>query len=468
MRDFFNPASVAVAGASRSGEKLGNVAIANMRRFGYAGRIFPIHPQADTIMGLPAYPSLESLPQPVDIAIGVIPRELIPGFVQECGKAGVRKVIVSAAGFADAGGEGVALQEKVARIAADAGVRMMGPNSVGTISTESGFVTSILSLEKLGRGSLSIVAQTGLFAAGLARWIATTQYFGLAKVACLGNKADVNELDILSYYRDDPQTGLIGVYTEGVEDGRGFFDILRSITPNKPVLVLKGGRTETGSRMAASHTGSLAGSPEVYRGALAQAGAIEVESLEELFDLAKALQYCPEPRGPNLGVISVTGGGCVMAADACFSRGLRLPPLKEGTLQEAKQVAPPWASLTNPADIWSAVETRGIGKAYLGITRAMAGQDDVDMLMPVFTLVPESAFDMADAYGQIREEFPEKPLLACAIGGSRDEYDEWFEAMEKLGIPAYGSVERAVAAAAALYRYHAWRRERMRRPMTST
>lgn len=463
MRDFFNPAGVAVAGASRSGEKLGNVAIANMRRFGYAGRIVPIHPQADTIMGLPAYPSLESLPEPVDIAIGVIPRELIPDFIQQCGRAGVRKVIVSAAGFADAGGEGVALQERVAGLAREAGVRMMGPNSVGTISTESGFVTSILSLEKLKKSPLSIVAQTGLFAAGLARWIATTQHFGLAKVACLGNKADVDELDILRYYRDDPQTGLIGIYTEGVRDGRAFLELLREITPHKPVLVLKGGRTETGSRMAASHTGSLAGAPEVYRGALAQAGALEVDSLEELFDLAKALQYCPEPRGPNLGVVSVTGGGCVMAADACYRLGLGLPPLQERTLQEAREVAPPWASLTNPADIWSAVETGGIGRAYLGITRAMAGQDDVHMLMPVFTLVPESDFDVAEAYGRIREEFPEKPLLACAIGGSGEEYREWSAAMEGLGIPAYGSVERAVAAAAALYRYHSWRTEVMRR-----
>ena len=449
-----------MAGASRSGEKLGNVAIANMRRFGYAGRIVPIHPQADSIMGYPAYPDLVSLPEPVDVAIGVIPRELIPGFVQECGRAGVKRVIVSAAGFADAGGEGAALQEKVRELAAGSGIRMMGPNSVGTISTESGFVTSLLSLEKLERGGLSIVAQTGLFAAGLARWISSTQHFGLAKVACLGNKADVDELDILRYYRDDPQTRLIGVYTEGVKDGRSFLSLLREITPSKPVLVLKGGRTETGGRMAAGHTGSMAGSPEIYSGALAQAGAIEVDSIQELFDFAKALQYCPEPRGPNLGVISVTGGGCVLAADACHRRGLGLPPLGEKTLEEAGEVTPPWAPLTNPADIWSAVETKGIGKAYRGITRAMARQEDIHMLMPVFTLVPESDFDVASTYAEIREEFPEKPVLACAVGGSEEEYRDWFASLERLGIPAYDSVERGVAAAAALCRYAAGRRER--------
>jgi acetyltransferase len=460
MRAFFNPAGVAVAGASRSGEKLGNVAIANMRRFGYAGRIVPIHPQADSIMGYPAYPDLVSLPEPVDVAIGVIPRELIPGFVQECGRAGVKRVIVSAAGFADAGGEGAALQEKVRELAAGSGIRMMGPNSVGTISTESGFVTSLLSLEKLERGGLSIVAQTGLFAAGLARWISSTQHFGLAKVACLGNKADVDELDILRHYRDDPQTRLIGVYTEGVKDGRSFLSLLREITPSKPVLVLKGGRTETGGRMAAGHTGSMAGSPEIYSGALAQAGAIEVDSIQELFDFAKALQYCPEPRGPNLGVISVTGGGCVMAADACHRRGLGLPPLGKKTLEEAGEVTPPWAPLTNPADIWSAVETKGIGKAYRGITRAMARQEDIHMLMPVFTLVPESDFDVASTYAEIREEFPEKPVLACAVGGSEEEYRDWFASLERLGIPAYDSVERGVAAAAALCRYAAGRKER--------
>ncbi len=453
MRAFFDPAAVAVAGASRSGEKLGNVAIANMQRFGYTGRIYPIHPQADRIMGLTAYPSLKDLPEPVDVAIGVIPRELIPAFVEECGLAGVRRVIVSAAGFADVGPEGAELQERVKEIARQAGIRMMGPNSVGTISTESGFVTSLLSLEKIERGSLSIVAQTGLFAAGLARWVSTTQHFGLAKVACLGNKADVDELDILRFYRDDEQTEVIGVYTEGVKDGRAFLELLREITPQKPVLVLKGGRTEMGSRMAASHTGSLAGSPEIYSGGLAQAGAIEVSSIQELFDFAKALQYCPEPAGPNLGVISVTGGGCVMAADACYRHGLSLPSLTGETLKRAGEVVPSWASITNPADIWSAVESKGIGRAYRGITRAMAGQEDIHMLMPVFTLVPESDFDVASTYAEIREEFPGKPVLACAVGGSEREYKEWFSSLERLGIPAYDSVERGVAAAAALFRY---------------
>jgi acyl-CoA synthetase (NDP forming) len=452
MEGFFNPRSVAVAGASKTSLKLGNVVLSNLLRLGYRGRIYPLHPEGGEVMGLPAYPDLGSLGEVVDLAVSVLPREGTQSFVEECAAAGVRRVIVSAAGFADDGEEGRRMQERLAETARRSGMRLLGPNSVGTVSTQSGLATSLMTLEPLPPGDISIVAQTGLFAGGYARWISTTQRFGLAKVACLGNKADVDEVDVLSYLGEDPQTGVVAMYTEGLREGRKFLELAREVTARKPVVLLKGGRTDLGARMAAGHTGSLAGEDAVYRGALAQAGVVQVEDIEGLFGCAKALSYCPLPLGPKVGVVSITGAGTVLAADACRRRGLELPPLKEETLLRMRGSVPGWAPLGNPADIWSATLSSGVEGGYRELVRAMAGQEDINILILFFTLVPESEFDAAALLGEVREEHPEKPVLACFLGASREDGERWFAQLEDIGIPVYASVERCVEAAWALAR----------------
>ncbi|WP_287153261.1 CoA-binding protein [Candidatus Solincola tengchongensis] len=452
MEGFFNPRGVAVAGASKTGMKLGNVVLSNLLRLGYRGRIYPLHPEGGEIMGIPAYPDLRSLGEAVDLAVSVLPRESTQAFVEECAAAGVRRVIVSAAGFADDGEEGRRMQERLAETARRSGMRLMGPNSVGTVSTHSGLATSLMTLEPLRPGNISIVAQTGLFAGGFARWISSTQRFGLAKVACLGNKADVDEVDVLAYLQEDPQTAVVAVYTEGLRHGRKFLELAREVTERKPIVLLKGGRTDLGARMAAGHTGSLAGEDAVYRGALTQAGVVQVEDIEGLFGCAKALSYCPLPRGPKVGVVSITGAGTVLVADACRMRGLELPPLREETLRRVRKSVPEWASLGNPADIWSATLSSGVEGGYRELLRAVAGQEDVDLLVVLFTLVPESEFDAASFLGDVREEHPEKPVLACLLGASREDGERWFYRLEEIGIPVYTSIERCVEAAWALVR----------------
>lgn len=452
MEGFFNPRSVAVAGASKTSMKLGNVVLSNLLRLGYRGCVYPLHPEGGELMGLPAHPDLNSLGERVDLAVCVLPREGTQSFVEECAAAGVKRVIVSAAGFGDDGEEGRKMQDRLVETARRSGMRLMGPNSVGTISTESGLATSLMTLEPLRTGDISIVAQTGLFAGGFARWISSTQRFGLAKVACLGNKADVDEVDVLSYLGNDSHTRVITVYTEGLGRGREFWELAREVTARKPVILLKGGRTDLGSRMAAGHTGSLAGEDAVYRGALAQAGVIQVEDLEGLFGCAKALSYCPPPRGSHLGVVSITGAGTVLAADACRRRGLELPPLKEETILRMRGSVPGWAPLGNPADIWSATLSSGVEGGYREVLRAMAGQEDIHVLAVLFTLVPESEFDAAALLGEIREEHPDKPVLACFLGASREDGERWFAQLEDIGIPVYASVERCVEAAWALAR----------------
>ncbi len=459
MEGFFDPASVAVAGASSSSMKLGNITLSNLLRFGYRGRVYAIHPRAREVMGVPAYPSLREIGESVEVAVGVLPRELMLDFVTDCAEAGVRKVIVCAAGYSDAGAEGAEMQGRLVGAVRERGMRMMGPNSVGTISTASGFVTSLMSLDPLRMGDISIIAQTGLFAGGFARWIASTQRFGVSKVACLGNKADVDEVDVLAYLGEDHATRVICIYSEGLKRGRDFLELARRVTASKPVLMLKGGRSELGGRMAASHTGSMAGEDTVLRGALAQAGVIEVDGIDGLFDAAKAFSYCPVPAGPNLGVVSITGAGTVLVADACQRRGLCLPAPSREAARRAEKGLPGWARLVNPMDIWSATLQGTVEDAYRVILRAFAEERDMHMLMAVFTLVPESDFDAAALLSEIRRRHPEKPLLACFLGASEVDRRRWFAALEDIGVPVYDSVERCVDAAWALARYGI-RRER--------
>jgi acyl-CoA synthetase (NDP forming) len=458
MEAFFNPSSVAVAGASSSSMKLGNVALANLERFGFGGKVFAIHPRAGEIMGFPSYPSISEVGESVEVAVGVLPRELILPFVEDCAAAGVRHIIVSAAGFSDDGPEGAALQRRLEEAVKRRDIRMMGPNSVGTLSTQSGFVTSIMTLDPVKQGRISIVAQTGLFAGGFARWISSTQLFGLAKVACLGNKADVDEVDILDYLDGDGETGVIALYSEGIARGREFRETASRVSRTKPIVMLKGGRTDLGMKMAMSHTGSLAGEDAVYRGALAQAGVVMVEDIDGMFGCAKALDYCPLPAGPNLGVVSITGAGTVLAADACRRRGIYLPPLREDTLREAHKGVPEWAFLGNPADIWSATLDKGVEDAYRVILSAMAAQDDIHAILVVFTLVPESEIDGAGLLAGIKEAHPGKPVLACFLGASEEDRRRWFLSLEEEGVPVYDSIERGTEAAHALMSYAAWLR----------
>jgi acyl-CoA synthetase (NDP forming) len=458
MEVFFNPSSAAVAGASKSGMKLGNVTIANMLRFDYQGSIYPIHPEGGELMGLKAYPSLKAVGNKIDVAVGVLPREQTLEFIEECADANIRSVIICAAGFADAGPEGAALQEEVVDAVRRRNMRMLGPNSVGTVSTESGFATSLMTLQPVKQGKISIVAQTGLFAGGFARWISSTQAFGLSKLVSMGNKADIDEIDMLGYLEKDPHTGVIALYSEGIGDGRSFKEMAARISRTKPIVMLKGGRTELGGRMASSHTGSMAGEDGIYRGVCAQAGIIPVDSIEELFDCSKALAYCPLPAGPNMGVVSISGAGTVLSADACNRRGLKLPPLKEESLGEDRKRLPDWMAVNNPMDIWVAAITENVGGAYDVFLNAMARQEDIHMILAAFTIVPESEFEAVEVFRAVKERHPDKPILAAFLGASQEDHRRWFNWLEGIDIPVFDSIERGVNAAWALSRYAAWRR----------
>lgn len=453
MDKFFNPTSVAVAGASRSVEKLGNVCIANMQRSGYRGDIFPIHPQGGEIMGLSAYASLRDLPKQVDLAVAVIPRQGVLGLIDQCIEAGIRQVIVTAAGFADDGPQGARLQQELQEVVRASQMRVMGPNSVGTISTESGFVTSLMSLDPIEDGGISIVAQTGLFCGGYGRRFGSSGLPGIAKIASLGNKCDVDELDALEYLAADPKTEVIAFYTEGMGRARDFLELASRLSAEKPIVVLKGGSTRKGGRAASTHTGSMSGTSEIYAGAFRQAGIIQVSCIDDLLGCAKALSYCQAPRGNRVGVVSITGAGCVLAADACQLAGLRMPGLGGETLNRALGGLPDWATFSNPVDLWPAAVMGSVETAYDSVLGAVIQQEDIDMLMVIFTLVPESEFDIADVMVRAMRLSGDKPLLGCILGANDADMRRWSASLERLKIPVYSSIDRTVAAADALASY---------------
>jgi len=453
MKDFFEPESVAVVGASRTPGKGGHTIVSNMLEFGFSGRLYPVNPAAGEILGLEVYRSVADLPEPPDLVVAVLPRSQTVDLIKECAAAGVKSVIIPAAGFSDAGDEGRRLEREVMDIARPAGMRVMGPNSIGTVSTGSGLATSIVTLDRLKPGGVSVFGQTGMFASGLARWINTSEYFGVRKIACLGNKADVDENDLLEHLAVDDGTRVIGAYTEGVRDGVRFARALKHAASRKPVLIMKSGRTEIGRRAIASHTGTLAGAEEIYSGTIEGSGAVRVSDFEEMFDCAKAFEWLPLPRGNRVGIVSITGVGCVLSADAAGRFGLELPRLTEATIAVMRDSLPDWAPASNPADIWAGIESLGAEATYNKVAPAIASDPSIDMLVAIFTLIPESSLDVAGLFAALKEEHPEMPLAAVLMAGEADMHLEWKKSLELMGVPAYTSPERALRALGAMWKY---------------
>ena len=453
LEKFFYPGSVAVVGASRARGKAGNTVVANILEFGFEGEVFPINPGASEILGLRAYPGISDLPKTPDLLVAVLPRDMTAGLMAECARSGIENVIVPAAGFSDAGVEGRRLEEEVMSVARRAGITVMGPNSIGTVCTGGKLATSIVTLDRMRAGDVSLLGQTGMFSSGIARWIETEEQFRISKIACLGNKAGVDESDLLEYLGSDDDTRVIGMYTEGVRDGRRFAQALKGAAARKPVLVLKSGNTESGVRAISSHTGALAGSDDVFSGLAAQAGALRVADFEEMFDLAKAFSFCPLPAGPGVGVVSITGVGCVLSADAAGGMGLELPSPAGETLAGMREVLPAWAPVSNPADIWAGIEASGAEASYRAVAGALIDDPSVHSLVAIFTLIPESRIDAAALFGSLRERHPEKPLAAVLMAGDARMRLEWKQELESSGIPAYPWPERAMRSIAALWKF---------------
>lgn len=421
MRDWqdalFSPRRVAVVGASASPGKAGALFLRNLTaaEAGFSGEVIAIHPSASEILGCPAYPGLTAAPEPVDLAIVVTPPATVPGVIADCGAAGVRVAVVISGGFAETGPAGAELQREAARVANECGVRVLGPNCFGVINTACGLNGS-LSIGLPRSGGISLVTQSGAY--GMAAYSRSTDDgVGFAKIVALGNKADVNEVELLEFLGRDPETRVVAILLESISDGRRLFEAAAAVTLKKPVVLLKTGRHPDAQRAAASHTAALSGDAAVAFAALRQAGVHLVEDGLALLDVAASLDRQPPLRGRNIGVITNSGGTGVELTDLLEARGLAVPALSPELQAIIGSVLPPQGSPVNPIDVttdWSR-----FAAMYEASVDALMNSDEVDAVIPVLlqrsALMPEVSEAIIAAYERARQQGSVKPIHVCWV-----------------------------------------------------
>jgi len=411
MQKFLEPESVAVIGVPRlSGPgTFNNVEI--MIRYGYEGRIYPINPHAGEICGIKAFGSVTELPEVPDLAIISVGRERVAPAVRDCGDFGIKRAIVITQGFSDADSRGAEMQDELGRIAAVRGMRIIGPNTLGIVNNYRRFTTSFIDLpfpEKFG--PVSLIAQTGVIQVAAEEFSADNW----GKAIDIGNGSDIDHVDALQYLAGDPETRVIVVHIEGIKRGREFLELAGKVTRTKPIIVFKTGRSSAGARAAVSHTGSLVGEDEVADAAFRRAGIIRPLTMTELKDAIHALLLLPEMKGNQLGVLTITGAGGIMAADEADRFGLELAKVPEGLAEKLTQGLPDWLHAGNPIDIWP---IGMIGGKYLeSVQTALSGLlsapqiDGVLFIVPVSDSPLNSHLDVVPVMRETRKMIKEKPI----------------------------------------------------------
>ncbi len=435
MRSFFYPRSVAIVGASAEKGKVGNVILRNLKNF--RGKVYAVNPKYSEIDGVACYPSISSIPEAVDLAVIAVPSRTVPNAVAECGQKGIRNVIVISGGFKEIGVEGARIEMELTRIARNYGINLLGPNCLGMINAEIG-LNATFSEFMPKAGNVAFSSQSGAFILAVILWSLRAK-FGFSKILSLGNKAVLSEADFLDYLARDDATDVIMLYVEGIEDGRRFMETARRVAKEKPIVVMKAGKTESGARAASSHTGSLAGSYEVYKTAFQQCGILIAETVEELFDFAFALSRYRSSGG--VAIVTNSGGPGVMASDAVEIHGLRLAELSNKTIEALKRFLPPSASLYNPVDILGDADTDRFSKAL----EVVAKDERVGAVIAI--LAPTAQIDFSKAVESVLSI--QKPVFCCFMG--IDEKNE--EILIENRIPNFFDPTRAVKAISAVDRY---------------
>ncbi len=372
------PESVALVGLTRETGFTSWNALEHLLRYGYRGKLYPINPAADEILGVKCYPSVKDIPGDVDLAVILVPPTSAPPLVRECTEKGIKAIIVVGQGLADGDVEGSKLQQEIVRIANDGGARILGPNTFGAGNAFRNFNSAFVPMD-MHRVPIGIICQTGMFMSGL------PDFPMVGKGIDLGNTGDIDFSDGLEYFEDDPEVKVILVYIEGIRDGRRFFEVARRVAKKKPIIALKGGKSEGAARATRSHTGSMAGRDEVYDAVFKQCGIIRVYGEEEFNDLSKAFLHLPLMQGRNVGIVTITGGGGILATDACARHGLQLAELSPDSLERMKAVAPEWQVFANPADIWppSRIAGHPLGEVLYTAIDSMLSDGNVDGLLVI-------------------------------------------------------------------------------------
>jgi acetyl coenzyme A synthetase (ADP forming)-like protein len=450
LESFFKPNSVAVIGASREPRKFGHVILKNFVESEFRGKAYPINPQADSILGLKAYPAVTKIPGELDLAVIAVPAPMVPPMIDDCLSKDVKAVVIISGGFKEVGESGEKLELEIKRKIEGSNLRIVGPNCIGVYDPVNHVDTLFLPryrLRRPKRGPIAFISQSGAFGSAVLDW-AASQEIGLSKFISIGNKIDVDEVDLLNYLADDPLTKCITVYVESINRGREFLETSSRITRGKPVIVLKGGVTEAGANAARSHTGSLAGSAEIYEGAFKQAGVIHAKNVDQLFDYARVLAYQPAPKGQkNVAIVTNGGGFGVISTDEAMNHGLKLANFREETLRKLKEKLPYYAIPHNPLDLVGDADV----ERYRMALEAVSSDPNVGIILVIVLL--QTSYIESDVVDAITESqvTSGKPTVVCTIGGEFTQI--LVKMLEEDQIPSYTTPARAVNAIDALIKY---------------
>ena len=461
---FFKPQGVAVIGTSTSPEKLGYGVARNLIQSGYQGAIHFVSHHSGELFGHPLYTDLAQVPDPVDLAILIVPPNATPQAIEACGRRGVKAAVIVSSGFRESGAEGAALEQQCLEVARAQGVRLLGPNCIGIIDTHLPLDTTFIQPPMPMAGNIGFISHSGAFCAAIMDW-ARNEGIGFSQIVSLGNQADVNETDMLPMLADDPHTRVIVMYMESVSDGRRFVDIAREVSRRKPVIALKVGRFESGQKAAASHTGALAASDTAFDAAFDKAGILRADTAEQMFDWAHMLEISalsgglidaqrrrrPQPisftqsRG-RIAVLTNAGGPGVIAADSLEQNSLSLAQLTDSTLKVLSAALPPSAAIHNPVDMLASASP----EIYASCLKILLEDFNVDAAMVILPPPPMfRAEAVAEKLIEVIRQF-DKPVVIALLGSTLIE--KAHSTFERSNVPTYPFPERAASALSALFK----------------
>jgi len=449
---ILRPRSVAIVGASRHPNTIGYQIIDNLVRYGFNGPLYPVNPKASVVHSIRAYPSVSAIPDPVDLAVVVVPKDLVLAAAEECGRKGVKGLVVITAGFAEVGGEGAERERKLVEIVRRFGMRMVGPNCMGVLNTAADLsMNATFAPTMPPYGPVGFISQSGAMGLSILDY-AEELGIGIHQFVSVGNKADVSGNDLLEYWADDPAIRVILMYLESFGNARRFYQLARTLTRKKPIFVVKAGRTAAGARAASSHTAALAGTDLAADALMEQCGVLRAQTVEELFDYAMAFPRLPLPRGDRVAIISNAGGPAIILADACESAGLKVAELAPGTQAAIRAQVPEEAAVRNPVDLIASATAQTFGSVLTLVLQ----DPNVDAVIVSVAPPPlkGQAGDVAEAIVQATAARRDIPVMAVLLG--RQGVSAGMRNLLRAGMPGYIFPESAARALAAMNRYRKW------------
>lgn len=450
LEHFFAPKTIAVVGASREEGKVGHDLLKNLLQYHFAGKVFPINPHAGDILGTKSYASVKEVPDKIDLVVIIVPAQAVGKIVDECVEKGVDSIIVISAGFKESGIDGAARERELLQKLKAHSIRMVGPNCLGLINTQANFNASFAA-GMPAQGDVAFFSQSGALCTSILDW-AIGACMGFSKFISMGNKSDIDEVDIIKALDADPATRVILGYLEGVKNGVEFMEVSRKVALEKPMIIIKSGGTAAGAKAASSHTGALAGSENAFDAACKQAGILRTKTLEELFDCARVFSAPQLPKGRQIALITNAGGPGIIAADAVERSRLKMAGLSKNTIEFLRASLPSTASVYNPIDVLGDARA----DRYKLVLEKTLEDPNVDVALVILT--PQAMTEIEKTAELITEvsRRTDKPIVTSFMGGVRVE--SGIKILCQAKVPNFPFPERAISAIEAAYRYTEWQK----------